>query len=534
MTVLTEGHGCRVLAQDANLPPRPCRPEPYLRVTALGSASTETKPNAGESFLIEGTDTDDCGCCLRRFRAVVDVGEAAGGLGAAVAWPAPDVVVLTHSDSDHIGGFDEFADSLGPASAEPEFWLPSDWMILVDAAHDALRAPSPGSAPDSRAADQLLAANAETAAPAGWSPEDPPGQDEHHEPENATGEAPPRPALLSLWPGGGDPTEDDAADDPDERTVLKVAVDDVADRVAAMLGHRRLKGWDGTARKGLVAQIAKTIEKDRTAAAAGGLPDGTAPPDNRFPTSGVPGARTPLLGSPDEVAESVVKHAAAIAHVVARASGLGRLRWFSVDHARARPWPWPWRTEGLPGTLTVVNARQVRTWPRLPASSDTASTLVLAYSLTVVNRRALVVYAWSGPLNGTQPVRYIGGDITPTGLGALFWSDSTSPVRRHGPYAGFIPWEHTGLMTAPHHGSKDGAHEHVWQDRPAGCRVLLSNNTHDVTEQYFQIPPSDRGCDRCYFHSRHVPPQDAAATSAADGTWRVENPCDRTEHCRRP
>jgi len=75
---------------------------------------------------------------------VVDLGTATAGLAERAAAREPAVVVLTHDDNDHIGGFDAFIGALG--RCRPQFWLPAYWIFLevaVSAVETSGRYPAP-------------------------------------------------------------------------------------------------------------------------------------------------------------------------------------------------------------------------------------------------------------------------------------------------------------------------------------------------------------------------------------------------------
>jgi len=76
---------------------------------------------AGESHHWTGTS-----------RVVVDLGHGPDSGGAAATF-RPDVTVLTHSDSDHIGGADDFFRGIRRHPGG-ELWLPYEWSVLIDVA----------------------------------------------------------------------------------------------------------------------------------------------------------------------------------------------------------------------------------------------------------------------------------------------------------------------------------------------------------------------------------------------------------------
>ena len=74
-------------------------------------------------------------------RVVVDLGYGPSGRAAAAF--RPDVLVLTHSDLDHIGGADAFFDRLG-WHPRGEIWMPYEWAVLIDSAARVSDGRAPG------------------------------------------------------------------------------------------------------------------------------------------------------------------------------------------------------------------------------------------------------------------------------------------------------------------------------------------------------------------------------------------------------
>lgn len=104
-----------------------------MEVIGLGALTTGTWP--GESWTIErkaGPARGSSHGTPDGFRAVVDLG-VNRALAVQAAAFRPNVVVLTHSDSDHIGGCEAFYDKFKAPSGF-ETWVPFDWLRLRRAA----------------------------------------------------------------------------------------------------------------------------------------------------------------------------------------------------------------------------------------------------------------------------------------------------------------------------------------------------------------------------------------------------------------
>lgn len=166
-----------------------------------------------------------------------------------------------------------------------------------------------------------------------------------------------------------------------------------------------------------------------------------------------------------------------------------RVRFFSYEEAELQRESC-WQTSGFPGRFTIVNAREV------PVDLCPAEALVSSFALTVQNRRALVPFAF-GPSSGR---------------GALFCSDSSFEFLDYAP----VPWDLTGLITAPHHGSGNRAHDELYSAaRRSGFDGWWIRSHNDRTykswpgARWRALPEQKRLCTRCKGnHKGSIPPQD--------------------------
>lgn len=204
----------------------------------------------------------------------------------------------------------------------------------------------------------------------------------------------------------------------------------------------------------------------------------------------------PWIGKNVEVAEGVVSGGSpgrrarlTIRAVDAVIQWGGRVRWFSVDLASARPrQPFlPWEGSGAPGEFTIVNA-----WPvqaRLLSPAPTAALyarLAVLYHLTIQNRRALVALGHSN-----------------FGDHVLFASDSGFEFDN--PVGPEVPWCNIGAAVGLHHGSAGTKHDHVYQ-RFRGTAIARSGSRSATkTHPGFAVAPPDcRGCTWCHADGSRV------------------------------
>ncbi|MPQ99512.1 hypothetical protein GB931_16635 [Modestobacter sp. I12A-02628] len=218
-----------------------------------------------------------------------------------------------------------------------------------------------------------------------------------------------------------------------------------------------------------------------------------------------------FTGTPQEVARRVMRRADIIRATMTAAARTSELRFFTVDtYAQT---PDPWLTEGIPQAVTLVNAQEVI--PPRACIVDPLAVLTHAVFLSAQNRRALVTFVWPD-LSGAN--------------GFLCWSDSggyNCGLRSRAPTSR-TPWDKVGIMSAPHHGSRDKAHNLIWRVRLArrpSTPVLLCNNSQDTRPEYTSLPrrlraatQHDKSCT--YRLPFYVYPRIARARWAS-GRWVV-------------
>lgn len=119
-----------------------------------------------------------------------------------------------------------------------------------------------------------------------------------------------------------------------------------------------------------------------------------------------------------------------------------------------------WQTQGEPGSLTILNARQVHIGnPKVFSRAALSMSLAAVTGLSVQNRTALVPFVW--PTGGSSAD------------GFIIWSDSSGQWTSAPQFT--VPWEHVGGMTAPHHGSDNAAHDSIWNEM-ASANVAKGRN----------------------------------------------------------
>lgn len=417
-----------------------------MRLEALG---TSTRPYPGESFVVQWQDSVKAW----PMTAVVDLGDSGCGLAAAAAAARPDVLVLTHADADHIGGWPEFRNA---AVALPEVWLPSDWALVVQSV--------------------LAALGPDGGQPAAFDPR-----------EVSTQISGLRRSTRRCSCAAGQELRCDAC--------LRAA-----DRLRQAL-YRLREELNGSTREGFREGLRGALA-DRLAALESEY-EGSLGPD-------APGA----VARDATKAKKIVS----VVETVADCADEADVRWF-LPRRHVQGGEELWRRTGEPGRLTVVNAVEVAGpsgWT--PTAADA---LPVALALTTVNRRALALYAWAGatpPADDCEPFH-------PIGMGALITSDSRRPGGTRHPVASFpIPWEHVGMMTAPHHGSPDAEHSGWWEELPPGRSVVLSNNSQKTCADFFRLPPSLRSCTSCASGRRSTSSSTRTASSTQSG-WSLADKC---------
>lgn len=189
-----------------------------------------------------------------------------------------------------------------------------------------------------------------------------------------------------------------------------------------------------------------------------------------------------------------------------------KIRYFSYEEAEAAPDAY-WLKSGEPGWMTIINAREIypRTTPHAP--------VLLYFALTIQNRRAIVPFVQAADPFGVG---------TPTGM--LMCSDSSFEFIPECP----PPWSRIGIITAPHHGSANDAHDSLYLEAErhgfAGLWVRSHNDTKYPSwpgSHWRHLDVERRFCTRCR-GDRKRPAQDLWFIS--DGTrWEIP---DRLRPCR--
>jgi hypothetical protein len=186
-----------------------------------------------------------------------------------------------------------------------------------------------------------------------------------------------------------------------------------------------------------------------------------------------------LLSDDSEMDERLRFRLEALVGVVNVALARGtRIRFFSHESALREPESDLWMTSGEPDHFTLLNAREVRLelCPRVP--------LVMLFRLTIQNRRAIVPIAHGGPMCRSS----------------LLCSDSSFEFLDVLP----IPWDHIGLVAAPHHGSHNTSHDALYNSAlQHGYHGLWMRSHNDTTypqwpgPRWKEIDVDRRFCTRC-------------------------------------
>ncbi len=421
-----------------------------LSVSVFGGMN---RTNPGECIFVERLADQ------RRVQrsAIVDLGRGSGRAGQWAADKNPDIVVLTHDDDDHIGGWQEFHRGL---IGRPELWIPADWFFVVLArrawlSHSGVREQDGG--------QSAINPEGVTSALHG----------DHL--------SPPVGPLIA--------ENEDGMDDFD--AILKEPLGPPSEKQ----------------RKELAAAIGELRERGNAKA-------------------GIAGLRS-LRDTNDALADRANKRSTAIAQIIsdARHANL-RIRWFDIDRAFDRAMP-PWTTEGEPGLMTLVNAREIQ--PVLRTVFQPATTLFLMLRLSIQNSRALVSFAHSDD----SPSNWY-----PDDSGFLIWSDSDGTTAGVGSCVkNLVPWCFTGMMTAPHHGSTAKSHDQIWQERDriekytgSVVRVVNANNQRPTTDRLYTVPDTLRGCTKCGIETRNPRWFELGATYTSSAGWCMLNSC-RAKAC---
>ncbi|UAL29893.1 MBL fold metallo-hydrolase [Nocardioides rotundus] len=407
------------------------------------------------------------------MRVAVDLGEEGAEGGSHAAGFDPDILVLTHSDSDHVGGFEDFITAR--RSRLREIWVPYEWGLLVQALAGLVGVLRTGT-------------DAETGP-----------EDLRDLGASVIRERKYPPAVVLDWPWRED-VDALAADVEMQMHVLGLG--------PAFESERPDDDWVQSA-------IRQAINKERV--------DNPAWPPLPQPEEVA-----------EVVADLTAKSQQLLSIVESTLKAGIRVRFFSTDAVGTTP---PWTSAGRPGMLTLVNAVEVffvrskQTDPganlylamRLTAQNRRALAPFLwdAGCVDVLDRiLQLDTDYWDE--------RDLRAAIKPWGV--LIWSDGAGDSARvtggAGIHSDFVPWEHVALMTAPHHASATEDHRRIWEAREAFCKlagrhipVLSAGGNMPRTAAAFTdaVPSELRACTRCR-HLKERPSKTVVAVVDGPGT----------------
>ena len=371
-------------------------------------------------------------------RVVVDLGY--NELGRRAGYFSPHVLILTHDDSDHVSikRVDQFKKALFDCrnclAPIPELWLPLDWWRLIY----ALDRYDP-KVKDNRGAESPFVDDG------GESRVDYGLFEECHVPVNLS-EVREKENRKFEWGGGGTP----------------IQIDLDLERIQNLV-------CDPELRKEIERNAEKYIERTRQQRPRGG--------------SGRSDGETDGGTVAKEIAKRLVKSSRTIISVIDLAVNLGaNVRWFDYDLAESGCTPC-WRMEGIPGLVTILNAREV--YPVVAATQKNVGlfSLIRAADITIQNQRALATYLW--PSYGKRD-------------GVIIWSDTQAKISgKRDLVWPLVPWKDVRIMSAPHHASRSKDHQGIWDYRPKDTFVVLSNNSQECSVEWKKIDGGQRRCIRC-------------------------------------
>lgn len=411
-------------------------------------------------------------------RVVVDLGEEGAESGSHAAGFDPDILVLTHSDSDHIGGFADFI--AAPPPRLREVWVPYEWGLLAQAYAGLVGVLRTGT-------------DAET---------DP--QDLRDLGAPVSGEAlrPPPVVLQPPW------DEDDAA----RATNAEIQMH-VLGLGPEFDAERPNDAWVQSA-------IREAIKKERDHNPA-------------WPPVPEPEKVEDVVADLTEKSEQLLSIVEATLH-----AGI-LMRFFSTDAVGTTP---PWASAGRPGMLTLVNAVEVHFVRSKQVDPGVNLYLAMSLTAQNRRALAPLLWdaGCSEALDQIRELdtdywdqRDLRASIKPWGV--LIWSDGAGESARvtgaNGIHSDFVPWEHVALMTAPHHASATDDHRPIWQARKAFCDLVgrqipvLSaggNMLRTATEFIEDLPSDLRACTRCR-HLKEKPSKTVVAVVDGPGTRLTPN-----------
>jgi hypothetical protein len=383
---------------------------------------------------------------------VVDLGEEGAEGGSHAARFDPDILVLTHSDSDHIGGFADFI--AARRDRLREVWVPYEWGLLAQAYAGLVGVLRTGT-------DRQT---------------DPEDLRELGEPEIGETRCPP-PVVLQL-PWGGDD-----------------ALATTAEMQMHVLGLGPLFDAERPDDSSVECAIREAIEQERK--------DNPAWPP-------VPAAED----VEDVVADLTFKSEQLLSIVETSLRAGVRVRFFSTDAVGTTP-PWASAgNPGMVTIVNAVEVFFIRSAQADPGMNLYLAMRLTAQNRRAL-APFLWDAGCTEMLDQILELdtdywdeRDLRAAAKPWGV--LIWSDgggeSAGVTGAEGIHSDLVPWEHVALMTAPHHASATNDHRLVWQARDAFCSfvgreipVLSAGGTmlRTATEFTDDLPSDLRACTRC-------------------------------------
>ena len=397
-------------------------------------------------------------------KVVVDLGKRSSRAGVRAAEFNPDILILTHSDDDHVGGFQTLANAWPDRLRQ--LWVPYEWGLLAEAGAALAGAEPP---------DPIQVVNSEEIRLLGEA-----GADLAQLPAAVVRDGEPRGRRPDFLLGIMDRGE------------------------GLLLGPERVGLRESQTLEALITEV---IERERES-------NPSWPP-------------VPKPEKAHGVAKDVIKKADLLLGILAEAASHGvDIRYFSTDAVRDDR-PTPWTIEGMVGVATIVNAVEVDLVPARFRDPAWSLYLAYRLTVQNRRALAVYLWERSC-LCGVQLLLEVGEwervtDIPMTiwtltaahdrnfkPWGVLIWSDGAGESCRVGWAGGvqndLVPWEHIAAMTAPHHGSKGVAHRQIWGARAEAQDVLgreipllLAGGTgsQSTAPEYLSVDREHRACTRC-------------------------------------
>lgn len=397
-------------------------------------------------------------------KVVVDLGKRSSGAGVRAADFNPGILILTHSDDDHIGGFEALANAWPDRLRQ--LWVPYEWGLL-----------------------------AETRAALAGAEHPDPIHVLHPEEIRRLGEAD---VDLTQLPAAVVRNGEHRGRRPD----LLLGIMDRAE--GPLLVRERVGVRESQILEDVITEV---IERERES-------NPSWPPG-------------PKPEKAHGVAKDVIKKADLLLGILAEAASRGvDVRYFSTDAVRDDR-PTPWTIEGMAGIATIVNAAEVELVPARFLDPAWSLYLAYELTVQNRRALAVYLWERSC-LCGVRSLLDAGEwervtDIPMTvwaftaahhsyfkPWGVLIWSDGAGESCRVGGAGGvqndLVPWEHIAAMTAPHHGSKGVAHRRIWAARAEAQDVLgreipllLAGGTGSqrTAPEYLAVNRELRACIRC-------------------------------------